>query len=183
MDKQKLHIVDFPILYEILYELKHIHNFDLEKVSVHSVNKKKFTKFDLVISRNLLSIEDQIELKNLPIELDKLLDVINLKFLKKKIEFKKKIKLGKYLINFNTRKIIYKNKILTLTEKEAKIIDFLNNSNDAVTVQLLQKNVWGHKSKLDTHTVETHIYRLRKKILTIFNDNNFIKSKKSGYYI
>tara|TARA_B100001121_G_C18649185_1_gene603204 strand:- start:625 stop:1176 length:552 start_codon:yes stop_codon:yes gene_type:complete len=183
MDKQKLHIVDFPILYEILYELKHIHNFDLEKVSVHSVNKKKFTKFDLVISRNLLSIEDQIELKNLPIELDKLLDVINLKFLKKKIEFKKNIKLGKYLINFNTRKIIYKNKILTLTEKEAKIIDFLNNSNDAVTVQLLQKNVWGHKSKLDTHTVETHIYRLRKKILTIFNDNNFIKSKKSGYYI
>ena len=183
MDKQKLHIVDFPILYEILYELKHIHNFDLEKVSVHSVNKKKFTKFDLVISRNLLSIEDQIELKNLPIELDKLLDVINLKFLKKKIEFKKNIKLGKYLINFNTRKIIYKNKILTLTEKEAKIIDFLNNSNDAVTVQLLQKNVWGHKSKLDTHTVETHIYRLRKKILTIFNDNNFIKSKKSGSYI
>ena len=183
MDKQKLHIVDFPILYEILYELKHIHNFDLEKVSVHSVNKKKFTKFDLVISRNLLSIEDQIELKNLPIELDKLLDVINLKFLKKKIEFKKNIKLGKYLINFNTRKIIYKNKILTLTEKEAKIIDFLNNSNDAVTVQLLQKNVWGHKSKLDTHTVETHIYRLRKKILTIFNDNNFIKSKESGYYI
>ena len=183
MDKQKLHIVDFPILYEILYELKHIHNFDLEKVSVHSVNKKKFTKFDLVISRNLLSIEDQIELKNLPIELDKLLDVINLKFLKKKIEFKKNIKLGKYLINFNTRKIIYKNKILTLTEKEAKIIDFLNNSNDAVTVQLLQKNVWGHKSKLDTHTVETHIYRLRKKILNIFNDNNFIKSKKSGYYI
>ena len=70
-----------------------------------------------------------------------------------------------------------------LTEKEAKIIDFLNNSNDAVTVQLLQKNVWGHKSKLDTHTVETHIYRLRKKILTMFNDNNFIKSKKSGYYI
>ena len=183
MDKQKLHIVDFPILYEILYELKHIHNFDLEKVSVHSVNKKKFTKFDLVISRNLLSIEDQIELKNLPIELDKLLDVINLKFLKKKIEFKKNIKLGKYLINFNTRKIIYKNKILTLTEKEAKIIDFLNNSNDAVTVQLLQKNVWGHKSKLDTHTVETHIYRLRKKIFKSFNDNNFIKSKKSGYYI
>ena len=183
MDKQKLHIINFPILYEILFELKHIHNYELENVRVHSINKKKFTKFDLVISRNFLSIEDQIELKNLPIELDKLLDVINLKFLKKKIDFKKNIKLGKYLINFNTRKIIYEKKILMLTEKEAKIIDFLNNSNDAVTVQLLQKNVWGHKSKLDTHTVETHIYRLRKKILTMFNDNNFIKSKKSGYYI
>ena len=183
MNKQYLLIHDHKILYEILFELKHIHNFELENVSVHSINKKKFTKFDLVISRNFLSIEDQIELKNLPIELDKLLDVINLKFLKKKIEFKKNIKLGKYLINFNTRKIIHEKKILTLTEKEAKIIDFLNNSNDAVTVQLLQKNVWGHKSKLDTHTVETHIYRLRKKILTMFNDNNFIKSKKSGYYI
>ena len=95
MDKQKLHIINFPILYEILFELKHIHNFELENVSVNSINKKKFTKFDLVISRNFLSIEDQIELKNLPIELDKLLDVINLKFLKKKIEFKKNIKLVK----------------------------------------------------------------------------------------
>ena len=36
---------------------------------------------------------------------------------------------------------------------------------------------------LDTHTVETHIYRLRKKIKDTFNDDNFIISKKDGYII
>ena len=52
-----------------------------------------------------------------------------------------------------------------------------------VKISKLQKEVWGHNSKLDTHTVETHIYRLRKKISNKFNNDNFIKSKKSGYTI
>ena len=73
--------------------------------------------------------------------------------------------------------------MLTLTEKEALIISFLNNSDNAVSISELQKNVWGYKSKLETHTVETHVYRLRKKILKTFQDNDFIKSLKSGYKI
>ena len=75
------------------------------------------------------------------------------------------------------------NEKLSLTEKEAKIIIFLNKFSKPKSINELQKNVWGHKSKLDTHTVETHIYRLRKKILTMFNDNNFIISTKEGYII
>ena len=68
----------------------------------------------------------------------------------------------------------YNNKILSLTEKELKIINFLSSSNKNITINELQSNVWGHKSKLETHTVETHVYRLRKKVEKKFNDRLFI---------
>ena len=72
---------------------------------------------------------------------------------------------------------------IQLTEKEIKIINFLNNSKGPVNVNKLQSEVWGYKSKLETHTVETHIYRLRKKVEKIFKDKTFIVSKKNGYKI
>ena len=72
---------------------------------------------------------------------------------------------------------------MKLTEKEVKIINYLNNSNKSVSINELQLEVWGYHSKLETHTVETHIYRLRKKILKKFNNDNFIISKKDGYKI
>ena len=77
----------------------------------------------------------------------------------------------------------YEKKSLQLTEKEMKIITFLNNSKGPVTINKLQSEVWGHKSKLETHTVETHVYRLRKKVEKKFNDKFFIISLKNGYKI
>jgi DNA-binding response OmpR family regulator len=119
----------------------------------------------------------------LPIELNKLIDFLNINFLKKKIKYQKDIKIGSYLVNFNTRKMFKNSKYLTLTEKESKIIAFLKNSDSPVPVTKLQKHVWGYKSQLETHTVETHIYRLRKKIENVFKDVSFIKSLKEGYRI
>ena len=72
---------------------------------------------------------------------------------------------------------------LKLTEKEINIIKFLSKSNKPVSVNELQNKVWSYQSDIETHTVETHIYRLRKKILKTFNDNKFIISKKNGYQI
>ena len=72
---------------------------------------------------------------------------------------------------------------MDLTEREANIIIFLKNSQNPVKISKLQSEVWGHNSKLETHTVETHIYRLRKKINDTFSDNEFIKSSKLGYKI
>ena len=60
---------------------------------------------------------------------------------------------------------------------------FINNSNKEVSISSLKKNVWGHSSELETHTVETHVYRLRKKIKDFFNDSKFIKSTDNGYKI
>jgi DNA-binding response OmpR family regulator len=83
----------------------------------------------------------------------------------------------------NSRELTENNVVLKLTEKETNIIIFLFKSNNTVGVAQLQSKVWGHNSKLETHTVETHIYRLRKKILKTFNDDKFIVSKKNGYQI
>ena len=103
--------------------------------------------------------------------------------LKIKIDLQKNIKIGKYILNLNTRNISSNEKSLALTEKETAIISFLNKSKKAIKIEELQSEVWGHKSKLDTHTVETHVYRLRKKVEKKFKDTSFIVSRKNGYKI
>ena len=72
---------------------------------------------------------------------------------------------------------------LKLTEKEINTIIYLSKSAKPVSVTELEKKVWSYQSDIETHTVETHIYRLRKKIFNAFGDNQFILSEKNGYYI
>ena len=72
---------------------------------------------------------------------------------------------------------------LKLTEKEINTIVYLSKSNNPVSIDELQEKVWSYQLDIETHTVETHIYRLRKKILNIFKDKEFIASKKNGYQI
>ena len=72
---------------------------------------------------------------------------------------------------------------LKLTEKEINTINYLSKSDKPVSINELQKKVWSYQSDIETHTVETHIYRLRKKILNTFSDDKFIVSKKNGYQI
>jgi len=83
----------------------------------------------------------------------------------------------------NSRELFHNNIRLKLTEKETNIIIYLSKFENPISVTQLQNNVWGYQSDLDTHTVETHIYRLRKKISEKFSDENFIKSEKDGYKI
>ena len=183
MEKQNLLIHNTPTLYDILFELKHLVSFDIKKINNFEIENHNFKNTDLIISDKELELSNQISIDATPIQIGKLIDNINIKFLKKKIEFQKNIKISDYIINFNSRKMFNQNKTLSLTEKETLIISFLKNSGNSVSINELQKNVWGYRSKLETHTVETHVYRLRKKILKRFGDNNFIKSKKNGYKI
>ena len=71
---------------------------------------------------------------------------------------------------------------MDLTEKESNMLIFINE-NKKVSLKKLQENVWNYASNLETHTVETHVYRLRKKIKETFNDDSFIISKEDGYII
>ena len=183
MNKQNLLVYNYNILYDILYELKDVLNFDIKKISRKDLNNTANEASNLIISKSDLNIQNQIKISQTPIELNKLLDQLNIKFLKIKIDFQKNIKIGKYILNLNTRNISSNEKSLALTEKETAIISFLNKSKKAIKIEELQSEVWGHKSKLETHTVETHVYRLRKKILKQFKDNNFIVSSKKGYFI
>ena len=91
--------------------------------------------------------------------------------------------IGSYKINLNSREMSQSNLRLKLTEKEINSIIYLFNSKDEVKINELQSKVWGYQPELETHTVETHIYRLRKKILKKFNDDSFILTNKSGYQI
>ena len=102
-----------------------------------------------------------------------------------KNEFKRNslIQLADYTIDKNERKI-KKNKLeLQLSEKEINFLILFSRSKEPVSKNIVLKNVWNYSSESETHTVETHIHRLRKKILKKFGDDNFIKNNNEGYYI
>ena len=184
MNNQTLVIYDFNILYEIFIELQdHIH-FNLINIKkLSDIDLKKKENYIIISEKKIKNIENQIVITEFPMNITKLMETINIKFLKIKYNLQSEINLGIYKMNLNSRKIFNDEKYLDLTEREANIIIFLKNSKKPVKISKLQTEVWGHNSKLETHTVETHIYRLRKKINNFFNDNNFIKSSKSGYSI
>ena len=183
MNKQILIIYEYDILYDILFELKNFLSFKIQKVSKKDLKTSIADQNNLVVSKKDLNLDNQFKINHIPIELNKLIDQLNVGFLQKKIALQKNIKVGNYYINFNSRKISDGNKSISVTEKETAIINFLHNSKRNITILELQSEVWGHKSKLETHTVETHVYRLRKKFQKQFQDDNFIKSSKKGYYI
>ena len=118
----------------------------------------------------------------MPLKLEKILEIININFLKNKFINQSSIKIGRYNLDLNSRKISFKDKNLDLTERETNLIIFIHEKKD-VSVKDLQKNVWDYSANLETHTVETHIYRLRKKMKEIFGDENFIFNRNNGYSI
>jgi len=102
-----------------------------------------------------------------------------------KNEFKKNslINLNEYVIDKNERKIKKNNLELQLSEKEISFLILFSESKEPISRSFVLKNVWNYSLESETHTVETHIHRLRKKILKKFGDNNFIKNNNNGYYI
>ena len=102
-----------------------------------------------------------------------------------KNEFKKNslIALKDYTIDKNERKIKKNNLELQLSEKEINFLILFSKSKKPISRSFVLKNVWNYSSETETHTVETHIHRLRKKILQKFNDNDFIKNNSKGYFI
>ena len=169
MNNQTLVIYDFKILYEILSELENHINFSLLYTKkLADLNFKTLNNY-LIISGKKQNIENQIIIDQLPIHINRLIELININFLKKKYIQQSEIDLGTYKLNLNSRKIFNEKNSLNLTEREANIVIFLYNSKKPVKISKLQTEVWGHNSKLETHN--------------IFNDENFIKSSKAGYII
>ena len=101
----------------------------------------------------------------------------------KKHEFNKNslIEIRDYVLDKNERVLKKGSKILKITEKEIHFIDMLNFHKKSLSKDYILKNIWAYSSDTDTHTIETHIYRLRLKIQNSFGDNNFIKNTKDGY--
>ena len=116
-------------------------------------------------------------------KIDKIIEIINLRILRENFSLKSNVQVGKYLLNLNSREIFFKQEKIKLTEQEVKIIFYLKEAKTETKVDKLQLDIWDYSPDMDTHTVETHIHRLRKKIKEKFKDENFIISSKNGYLI
>ena len=187
MSKQNLIIIyKFKSLYNILEELSLDLNYNVVFASdVDALNSKvaNLKSYLIISSKIYLNISNQIILNNTPINILKLVEKINTEFLKIQFYNQSEIKLSNYILDLNSRELTWKNIKIRLTEKETNTIIYLSKSQRSATVGELQKKVWSYKSDIETHTVETHIYRLRKKILKAFNDDQFIISENNGYQI
>ena len=180
---QSLIIYKFPVLFNILNEIKSYLNFNIENLNDGNFDENFLKKNLVIISGEKKNFQKQVKIDEFPINIEKLIEIVNIQFLKNKFNQQNNVNIGKYSVNFNSRVMSDSKGKLALTEKEVKIISFLNSSIKPVTIEKLQTEVWGHKSKLDTHTVETHVYRLRKKVEKKFKDTSFIVSRKNGYKI
>ena len=186
MVKHNIIIYKLNALYHILEELSSDLNIKVTfVVSENSLNEyvKNLNNYLIISNKKYSDIKNQLVLENKPINIFKLVEKINIEFLKIKFSSQSEVKVKNYVINLNSREMIIKNIKIRLTEKEINTIIYLSKSNKPVSIDELQEKVWCYQSDIETHTVETHIYRLRKKILSIFKDNEFIISEKNGYQI
>ena len=191
---QNVFIINFNSLYEILDEIKENLSFKIIKiVTVEDLEKKlDLDKLDhLIISKtdhklllnNNITDNFFLDLNVLPLSFNKLLELINIKLIKLKFNQQSKIIIKGYELNLNSKFFFKGDLKLKLTEKEIEIILYLNDKKIKHNVADLQKNIWDYSTDMETHTVETHIYRLRKKISDLFKDEKFILSHKNGYFI
>ncbi len=193
MSKSVVNIIDFPVLYNVLFEVKDFLNFEVfnyenEKIFLEKIEKENSIKNYTIVTKTFLNNKNInqksiIYLDNNPINFVLLIDKINTNLLRQRFSFQSNINIKNYTLNLNSRVISRNENELKLTEKEIEIILFLNDKKKPQNINILQKEVWSYVRDLETHTVETHIYRLRKKISDKFNDNNFIISLKEGYSI
>ena len=186
MNSKKIIIYQYDILFDILNEIKEKFNFEVIKANEENLSTiKKNLKGDflLVVKKPVKNFENFFLINEKPIKIEKLIEQINLRFLKYKFDAQSDVKVGSYKLDLNSRAISKDNVIVSLTEREVNLILFLKNSKSPVKIEELQKKVWHYGSELETHTVETHIYRLRKKIKVKFEDENFILSLKEGYIV
>ena len=191
---QNVFIINFNSLYEILDEIKENLSFKIIKFENEENFQKNLdlniidyliiskTEHKLLLNNNITD-KNFLAFNDLPLSLKKLLELINIKLIKLKFNQQSKIIIKGYELNLNSKFFSKDNLNLKLTEKEIEIILYLNNKKIKHDVSDLQKNIWGYSADMETHTVETHIYRLRKKISDLFKDKKFILSNKNGYFI
>jgi DNA-binding CsgD family transcriptional regulator len=198
MFKQSISLVEFSKLYNILKEIEglfefKIYNYSLAQDFINEINtsNQDFNNSTVIVNKKdhtLFSIE-KLNKKNIlvfdqtPLKISYIIDEINTQLIKQKYKFQSKLMIKNYFLDLNSRTISNKFGALKLTEREMDIILYLKEKKTPQSIHKLQNDIWNQSSDLETHTVETHIYRLRKKIGNKFNDKKFIISHDNGYLI
>ena len=163
------------------------HGIIIHEDAFKDKNLKDFIKnqnVNKIIFHNSKKIEnlENTEKLNLPASFDQINKVVVNNIVKKKFKTNSSLKINDYKLDKNLRQLIKNTIYLELTEKEIELIELLKKKPFIKKKEILS-TIWKYSDDADTHTVETHIYRLRKKIKDIFNDDKFIKSSKKGYRI
>ena len=207
MIKHNIILVECNPLYQILFEIKNNFLFEIKNFILKDLNNADLTNSIILskfIHKDYLLKNKNIEQKKIifllkknenfnkinntqyifyPFNIYDLVEKINTELIKQKYNDQSFIKILNYSLDINSRIISNDSGRLKLTEREVDIILFLNDHKKPQKVNILQNQVWKYSSELETHTVETHIYRLRKKIIDKFKDDNFILSDENGYFI
>ena len=196
MVNQKLYIINLSNFYDIISELKEHIDYELQKFENKETFFDQYKSKNISIENSILVVsedeynlsakninEDQIVRYKPPINIFTFIENLNVRFIQKKYQDQSNIKVKDFFLDINSRELKKDKLSLKLTERETDMILFLNNSQKPVNVSTLEKEIWQHSSELETHTVETHIYRLRKKIKAEFGSDDLIKSNKDGYSI
>ena len=149
--------------------LKALKNSNKIKILASSSNKIKSDIFHAKVS--------------LPLTIKDLNYIIENTIVKKNFSKNSSIKIKSYILDKNEKKLIKKGSYVLLTEKEIQLLELFLSHNKPISKNVILDQVWKYSEDADTHTVETHIYRLRKKIKSMFSDENFILNDKSGYLL
>ena len=191
---QNVIIINYNSLYEIFDDLKENLPFKTIKfkneddfLKNNSLDKRKsliiLNKKTKLLFNHDLHESNILYLNDLPLSFEKLLEKININLIKLRYSLQSKINIKDFQLDINSKYLSKLGITLKLTEKEIEIILYLNKKKINCDIADLQKNIWGYSANIETHTVETHIYRLRKKIDKVFKDKKFIVSQKNGYLI
>ena len=190
MNDFTISVIGNKIFFEIINELKLFSKFSVKFYDNHDLYMGDSNKenqialfFDNPLSLKIKSEGKILENIKIPFKVVELEKKIILLIAKDKFKKNSLINISGYIIDKNERKIKKNNLELKLSEKEINFLIQFNESKGPISKNLVLKNVWNYSADSQTHTVETHIHRLRKKILEKFGDNNFIKNNNKGYYI
>ena len=186
MNNQNIIVYRFNLLYQILKEIEEDIQFKIIEISDEKVltsEIKNLNNYLIITKKQILKFNNQFILSQLPIKIFKMIEKLNIEFLKHQFVEQSQFIINDYIIDINAREISLKNIKLKLTEKEVNTIIYLSKVNKPISINELQTKVWDYHSDIEKHTVETHVYRLRKKISKNFSDDNFIISKNNGYQI
>ena len=196
MVNQKLYIINLSNFYNIISELQEHIGYEILKFDSKEIFFDKYESKSISTENSILVVhekdynffvknlnEDQIIKLKPPVNIFTFIENLNVRFIQKKYQDQSNVNVKDFFLDINSRELKKGKSSLKLTERETDMILFLNNSKKPINVETLEKEIWQHSSELETHTVETHIYRLRKKIKAEFGNDDLIKSNKNGYTI
>jgi len=153
-----------------------------ENQSIESFKKSSKIKI-LALSSNKIKSDIFTNKIYLPASLEDINFIIGNSVIKKKFLKNSSIKIKNYILDKNEKKLTNGKKYIFLTEKEINLLELFLSYKEPISKNMILDQVWKYSKDADTHTVETHIYRLRKKIKSKFSDEDFILNNKSGYLL